>query len=265
MKKSFIKMQGLGNDYVYFNCFDKDINLSCEQIKRLADRNFGIGGDGVVLIKRSKIADAKMVMYNSDGSEGSMCGNAIRCVARFLFDSGLVKKQKMDIETKSGVKRIEVLDELIKVDMGVPVFGDIESVRIDGEDYCFRRVSMGNPHAVVFVDDVGCVELKRIGPLFEHHALFSPDRVNTEFVEVVDRNYLRMRVWERGSGETMACGTGACAAAVAAVLENQCDRGADIKVRLDGGDLIIRCEGDKVFMTGAAEKVFEGVVEINND
>jgi len=271
MKKKFTKMHGLGNDYIYFNCFDEEFSDASKQAAGLSDRNTGIGGDGIVLIERSSAADAKMVMFNIDGSEGAMCGNAIRCVARFLFDEGLVKKDIMTIETKSGVKKLWLEGDVIRVDMGRPVFAKSETnkkdsitekIVVDKKDYDITKISMGNPHAVVFVDEAAKVDLKTVGPKFEYHKAFMPDRVNTEFVQVLDRKNLVMRVWERGSGETKACGTGACASVVAAVLEGKCDINTDVVVSLDGGDLIINYTGDTVFMTGTATKVFEGEIEI---
>jgi len=267
MKRKFIKMHGLGNDYIYFNCFEDEFFDAGSWAEKLSDRNIGIGGDGVVLIERSKAADAKMVMFNSDGSRGAMCGNAIRCVGRFLFDEGLVKNV-MRIETDSGIKDLTVMGENIRVDMGKPItyknakLGYQDELTIDGKCFLYTRISMGNPHAVVFAEDVGKVDLKGIGPKFEHHKAFMPDRVNTEFVQIIDRTHIRMRVWERGSGETKACGTGACASVVAAALLGKCGMGIDVKVSLDGGDLIINYTGDTVFMTGPAIKVFEGEIEL---
>ena len=279
MKLKFTKMHGCGNDYIYFNCFDFEINSPESLSVLLSDRHTGVGGDGVVLILRSDIADAKMRMFNLDGSEGSMCGNAIRCVAKYLYDNGIIRKTDMKIETLSGVRELALhtkngMVSSAKVDMGraelrperIPVSLPGESViartvKIGGSDYDITCVSMGNPHAVVFRGDVDHLDLGKIGPLFENDALF-PDRVNTEFVEIVGRNHLKMRVWERGSGETQACGTGACASAVAAVLNGHCDKGADIRVQLLGGELIIQYTDEAVYMTGDCKKVFEGTVEI---
>jgi len=272
-------MHGCGNDYVYINCFDIDVNLSQSQIMQLSDRHIGIGGDGVVLILRSKVADAKMRMFNLDGSEGNMCGNAIRCVAKYLYDNGLVHKKEIRIETKSGVKELYLFikNELVysvKVNMGraelapekIPAKLTGESaiakpVTIGGKEYSITCVSMGNPHAVNFVENVASLDLPKIGPLFESNPLF-PEKVNTEFVELLSRNCLKMRVWERGSGETQACGTGACASAVAAVLNGHCDKNTDIKVQLPGGELIIKYTDEAVYMTGNCVKVFDGVVDI---
>lgn len=279
MELKFTKMHGCGNDYIYFNCFDFDINSPESLSVLLSDRHTGVGGDGVVLILRSDNADAKMRMFNLDGSEGSMCGNAIRCVAKYLYDNGIIRKSNLLIETLSGVRELTLYTKIgivssVKVDMGraelrpekIPVNLQGESViaqpvAVNGTEYNITCVSMGNPHTVVFCEDVDHFNLRAIGPLFENNAMF-PDRVNTEFVEVVYRNYLKMRVWERGSGETQACGTGACAAAVAAVLNGYCDKGVDIKVQLLGGELIIQYTDRCVYMTGDCKKVFDGTVEI---
>ncbi len=275
----FTKMHGCGNDYIYINCFDIEINLSQSLVVQLSNRHTGIGGDGVVLILRSNIADAKMRMFNLDGSEGNMCGNAIRCVAKYLYDNGIVKKEEMRIETKSGVKELQLFIKndyvySVKVNMGkaelapekIPVKLKGESIiskpiTIGEVEYSITCVSMGNPHAVNFVENVANLDLQKIGPTFENNPLF-PEKVNTEFVELSGRNNLKMRVWERGSGETQACGTGACASAVAAVLNGHCDKDTDIKVQLPGGELIIKYTEEAVFMTGNCEKVFEGVIEV---
>jgi carbamoyl-phosphate synthase large subunit len=245
----------------------------------LADRHYGIGGNGIVLIMRSTVADAQMRMFNLDGSESKMAGNSIRCVAKYLYDNNIVKKLQMRIETPSGIKTLYLLTQYglvssVNVDMGhavlepenIPVRLPGKSVvsqklSIGGENYAITCVSMGNPHAVVFCEHVDKFNVTRIGPLFENDPVF-PDRVNAEFVEVMGRNHLKMRVWERGIGETLACGTGACAAAVAAVLNGYCDKGADIKVQLPGGDLRVNYTDEAVFMTGDCKKVFDGTVEI---
>jgi carbamoyl-phosphate synthase large subunit len=279
MALKFTKMQSCGNDYIYINCFEQTINSPESLCVFLADRHYGVGGDGVVLILPSETADAKMRMFNLDGSEGAMCGNAIRCVAKYLYDNDRVKKQEMAIETMSGVRALSLstlsgLVSSVRVDMGrvdlrpesLPVRLAGESViarpvRIGGEEYQITCASMGNPHAVVFVKDVENLDLARIGPLFENDKLF-PDRVNAEFVEVISKGRLKMRVWERGSGETLACGTGACAAAVAAVLNGFAEKGKDIHVRLSGGELTINYTDEGVFLTGGCKKVFDGVVDI---
>jgi carbamoyl-phosphate synthase large subunit len=275
----FTKMQSCGNDYIYFNCFETEITSPESLSVFLSDRHTGVGGDGVVLILRSDIADAKMRMFNLDGSEGSMSGNAIRCVAKYLYDNGLVKKRDMQIETKSGVKKLYLstrngVVSSVKVDMGrarlrpheIPVNLKGESViaqkvTIGGVEYELTCVSMGNPHAVVFNNHFDSFDLDKIGPLFENDPLF-PDRVNVEFVNVIARNHLEILVWERGSGRTQASGTSACASAVAAVLNGHCDKDTDIKVRLPGGELIVNYTDEVVWLTGDCVKVFDGTVEI---
>lgn len=278
-KIEFTKMQGCGNDYIYINCFEREINCPESLSIALSDRHFGVGGDGVVLICRSDIADAKMRMFNLDGSEGKMCGNAIRCVAKYIYDNGMARKNELKIETLSGVKTLKIntkngLVSSAKVNMGkaelepskVPV--DLPGdriidvpINIKDKDYHITCVSMGNPHAVVFCDNVEGLDINDIGPLFENHEVF-PERVNTEFVKVIDKNTIQMRVWERGSGETLACGTGACAATVAAVLNGYCSKGEDVQVKLLGGELTINYSDEAVYMTGDCAKVFEGVVEL---
>jgi carbamoyl-phosphate synthase large subunit len=279
LKLAFTKMHGCGNDYIFFNCNNIEINSPESLSVSLSDRHTGIGGDGVVLMLPSAIADAKMRMFNLDGSEGSMCGNAIRCVAKYLYDSEIVKKTQIHVETRSGIRELNLLTKngtvsSVKVDMGpaelrpekIPVNLTGESViarkvTISGDEYKITCVSMGNPHAVVFCDNLDDLNINKIGPLFENNTMF-PDRVNVEFVDVMSKNHLKMRVWERGSGETQACGTGACASAVAAILNGYCDKDSDIKVQLLGGDLIIRYTDETVYMTGDCIKVFDGTVEI---
>lgn len=279
MKLEFTKMHGAGNDYIYIDCFDKEIKDPGRLSEVLSDRHFGVGGDGVVLICPSSIADAKMRMFNIDGSEGKMCGNAIRCVAKYLYDNKVVNKGRISIETLSGIKELALnvqngKVESVRVNMGkaelnpskIPVNLDGESVinkavDISGQEYYITCVSMGNPHAVVFCDDGDGLNLPEIGPKFENDPIF-PERVNTEFIKIVDKKTLKMRVWERGSGETLACGTGACAAVTAAVLNGYCKKGEDIKVILTGGELVINYTDECVYMTGGCVKVFEGVVEI---
>ena len=276
MLKKFVKMQGAGNDYIYFDCFGGEPEDIPALAVRLSDRHKGIGGDGLVLICRSDVADAKMRMFNADGSEGNMCGNAIRCVGKYLYDENVCRKEELSVETKSGIKYLRLYTEngkvrRVRVDMGkadfdpksLPVLLEGAAVdrpvKIAGGLHRITCVSMGNPHCVLFEDPDGA-DLERIGPLFENAPLF-PERVNTEFVKVIGKNALKMRVWERGSGETMACGTGACAAAAAACACGKCDAAQDILVKLRGGDLVIHV-GETVFMTGEAEKVFSGEVEI---
>lgn len=273
-------MQGIGNDYIYFDCFKQEIENPNELAVKLSDRHFGIGGDGIVLICPSKVADAKMRMFNLDGSEGKMCGNAIRCVGKYLYDNAMADKKEISIETLSGIKYLTLYEgedgkiAKVKVDMGqaeleaekIPVTlkkGKIisEKAMIGNKEEVITCVSMGNPHCVVFVDSVDGLDLEKIGPVFENADIF-PDRINTEFIEVLGRNKLKMRVWERGSGETLACGTGACAGAVAAVLSGYADMGKDITVSLIGGELTINYTSESVMMTGAAAVVFNGEVEI---
>jgi len=276
----FTKMHGCGNDYIYFNCFENNIDNPEELSIKLSDRHFGVGGDGIVMICPSEIADAKMRMFNADGSEGKMCGNAIRCVGKFLYDNGIAKNEKMNIETLSGIKILELtiengVCEYVKVDMGkaalkaadIPVIADSETVvdmplAVDGRNYNITCVSMGNPHCVIFSDDVQGLDLEKIGRKFENHNIF-PERVNTEFVKVIDKNNIEMRVWERGSGETFACGTGACASVVACVLNGKCKIDEEVAVKLIGGVLKITYKSDgSVIMKGPATKVFEGEVVI---
>ena len=278
----FTKMQGIGNDYIYFSTFDQEINNPEALSVRLSDRHFGIGGDGIILVCPSKVADAKMKMYNLDGSEGKMCGNGIRCVGKFLYDHGMVdykEKDEITIETLSGIKSLKAYTTngevtSLRVDMGkaildpkeIPVAMNKdkivnEPVTIGDKEYNITCVSMGNPHCVVFMDDIDNLDIEKIGPMFENDKLF-PERVNTEFVTVLDDHTIKMRVWERGSGETWACGTGACAVAVAACENGFCKKGDDIKIKLKGGDLVINYTDETVYMTGNAEKVFEGEIEV---
>lgn len=279
MKLTFTKMHGCGNDYIYVNCFTYKIEDPESLAIRLSDRHFGVGGDGLVLICGSDSADARMRMFNMDGSEGNMCGNAIRCVAKYLYDNQIVTKDVIAIETRSGIKTLQLSVEnglvvSARVDMGaailqpenIPVSLPGETIvaaplTVEGKEYQITCVSMGNPHAVVFCDEVANLNLCEIGPLFEHNEIF-PERVNTEFVKVIDENTLEMRVWERGSGETLACGTGACATVVAATLNGFCKQGEDVRVKLIGGELVIRYTDETVFMTGPCETVFDGTIDV---
>lgn len=275
----FTKMQGIGNDYVYVNCLEKAVEHPAETAKIVSDRHFGIGSDGLILICPSDHADFRMAMYNADGSEGAMCGNGIRCVGKYVYDYGLTDKTHLAIETKSGIKYLDLTVEdgkavKIRVNMGkperrakkIPILTDHEEVKEEpieaaGRMWKMTGVSMGNPHAVVPYDgDLETMEIEKIGPQFEHHKYF-PDRVNTEFIKVLDDHTVRMRVWERGSGETLACGTGACAVAVAA-LWNQWVGEGPVTVQLLGGELTIEWDrqSDLVYMTGPAEIVFEGEI-----
>lgn len=276
----FTKMQGAGNDYVYINCLEEQVPNPAEVSKFVSDRHFGIGADGLILIKHSERADFEMAMYNADGSQGEMCGNAIRCVAKYVYDRGMTDKKQISIDTLAGIKYLELSLEngevsRVKVDMGapclaaaeVPVIADTEQVisapiEVAGKTYEMTAVSMGNPHCVVFLEeDVRELDLEAIGPAFENHPRF-PKRINTEFVNVIDKSTLRMRVWERGSGETLACGTGSCATAVAAILNGK--TGAEVTVQLMGGELEIAWAGGDapVYMTGPAVTVFDGQIEL---
>ena len=272
----FTKMQGLGNDYVYVNCFKEKIENPSEMAVKVSDRHFGIGSDGLILIKPSEVADFEMDMYNADGSRGEMCGNGIRCVAKYVYDYGLTDKTSISVETLGGIKYLDLTVEhgkvtLVKVDMGTPILkpelipivakGETvidEPIMVGGKEYHMTGVSMGNPHDVVFMDDIKNLEIEKIGPLFENHERF-PNRINTEFVNVIDRHTAQMRVWERGSGETLACGTGACAVAVACILNGLTEN--TVTVKLLGGDLQIEWDREKntVYMTGPAEVSFDGV------
>ena len=272
----FTKMQGIGNDYVYVNCLQETIENPSELAKKISDRHYGVGSDGLIMINPSDKADFEMEMYNADGSRGEMCGNGIRCVAKYVYDYGLTDKTSISVETLAGIKYLDLTVEdgkvvLVKVDMGkpmlrpeeVPVVSEKEEVidepiTVDGQEYRMTCVSMGNPHAVVFIDqDVKEFPLETVGVKFENHERF-PKRVNTEFVNVLDRHTAQMRVWERGSGETLACGTGACAVAVACALNGLTED--EVTVKLLGGDLQIKWDREKntVHMTGPAEVVFDG-------
>lgn len=271
----FTKMQGAGNDYVYINCFEEKIDDPHTLSKRISDRHFGVGSDGLVLIMPSDTCDFRMRMFNADGSEAQMCGNASRCVGKYVYDHGMTDKKEISLETKSGVKKLKLFVEKgrvsrVCVDMGIPRFepalipvsieGDAvidEPVAVGDEVFRVTCVSMGNPHAVIFMPDITGDDLHRIGAMIEHHPLF-PERTNVEFVQVVSPRELKMRVWERGAGETLACGTGACASLVAAVANGLADRKATL--RLLGGDLEIEWDSisGHLFMTGPAETVFEG-------
>lgn len=275
----FTKMQGLGNDYVYVNCFEEKIENPPAVARYVSDRHFGIGSDGLIMINPSEVADFEMEMYNADGSRGEMCGNGIRCVAKYVYDYGLTDKTQISVETLGGIKYLDLTVEdgkvvLVKVDMGkpelksdlIPIISENEKVidepiEVDGQVYHMTGVSMGNPHTVIYVDDVKNLDLEKVGPKFENHERF-PKRINTEFVHCIDRNTVEMRVWERGSGETLACGTGACAVAVASILNNLTD--TRVTVKLLGGDLQIEWDLEKnhVFMTGPAKVVFDGVIDI---
>ena len=275
----FTKMHGIGNDYVYVNCFKETVEHPSEMAIKVSDRHFGIGSDGLILIKPSEVADGKMEMYNADGSQGAMCGNGIRCVAKYMYDYGITDKTSISVETKSGIKYLDLTIkdgkvDTVKVNMGTPILKAVdipvrsekeqvidEPVMVDGKEWKITCVSMGNPHAITYIDDVKNLEIEKIGPKFENHEIF-PDRVNTEFVRVIDRNTVEMRVWERGSGDTLACGTGACAVAVSSILNGLTEE--EVTVKLLGGDLKIfwdRTE-NKVYMTGSATTVFDGEIDL---
>ena len=271
-------MHGIGNDYIYFDCMNKEIAEPEKLSLRLSDRQFGIGGDGIILLCPSEKADIKMRMFNADGSEGKMCGNGIRCIGKLAHDLGYIKKDTCTVETLSGIKKLQFFlgkdnkVDFVRVDMGAPKLsgreipstfsGDKvvnEPLEIDGVKYGVTLVNMGNPHCVVFADP-DTTDIEKIGKKFECSRVF-PDRVNTEFVCVTGKNKLKMRVWERGSGETFACGTGACAAAVASVLNGYCDKDREITVALLGGELKIEYS-DTVYMTGPATLVYTGEIDI---
>jgi diaminopimelate epimerase len=279
----FTKMHGCGNDYVYVDCTKEPLENPEKVAVYVSDRHFGIGSDGLILIGSSDIADFEMIMYNADGSRGEMCGNGIRCVAKYVYDFGLTDKEEITVETLAGIKtlKMSVSDgkvDSVLVDMGSPkllcsqipvIFPDEtminQPMEVDGNIFKATAVSMGNPHCVIFTDeDVRTIDLPQIGPLFEHHATF-PKRVNTEFANILDRENIRMRMWERGSGETLACGTGACATAVAAVLNGLTEQ--TVSLHLLGGVLKITYdkEADRVYMSGPATTVFSGEIDLCSD
>lgn len=275
----FTKMQGAGNDYIYVNCFTETVKNPEETAVRVSDRHFGVGADGLVLICPSENADFFMDIYNADGSRAKMCGNATRCVAKYVYDNKMTDKTEIALETLSGIKRIRITVQdgkavAARVNMGAPILTPCEiptkfdgetvvsqNLTIDDTTYAVTCVSMGNPHCVLYTDDVHALDLPRIGPKFENHEMF-PDRINTEFVHIVSETEFDMRVWERGSGETLACGTGACAATVASILNGYCKRDTEIKINLLGGTLYINWTADgDVYMTGPAETVCTGEID----
>lgn len=278
----FTKMHGIGNDYVYVNCFQEQVANPSKLAIFVSDRHFGIGSDGLILIKPSDVADCEMEMYNADGSMGAMCGNGIRCVAKYAYDYGIVSKDVITVATKSGIKTLQLTIEggkvsQVKVNMGspileaanIPILSETKEVlamplEVEGKTYRITGVSMGNPHVVTYLDsleELMNLEIEKIGPKFENHPLF-PDRINTEFVKVLNRHTLQMRVWERGSGETLACGTGACAVAVASILNGYTEE--EVTVKLLGGDLHIQWDrqANTVYMTGPATVVFDGEISL---
>lgn len=275
----FTKMHGCGNDYIYVNCLEETVKEPERTAIYVSDRHFGIGSDGLILIYPSEIADFRMAMYNADGSEGKMCGNGVRCIAKYVYDYGLTDKKQISIETLGGIKYLDLTVvegkvAQVKVDMGAPILspGEIPvklggndcvgvPLQVDGRAYEITAVSMGNPHAVVFVEDTESLPLEQLGPGFEHHEAF-PDRINTEFVQVLNKKEVNMRVWERGSGETLACGTGACATVVACVLNGKTEN--EITVHLLGGDLLLNYdeENQTVWMTGPAAVICDGEISL---
>lgn len=278
---TFSKMHGIGNDYIYINCFQETVTDPEKLSIFMSNVRFGVGSDGLVLILPSEVADFRMRIFNADGSEAMMCGNATRCVGKYVYEHGMTDKTEVSLETNSGIKYLTLYVneatnkvDAVKVDMGkailkpaeIPVADDgdrfiAKPVVVDGVSYDMTCVSMGNPHAVVFLPEIDSLDLEKMGPSFEHHPLF-PNRVNTEFIRVIDDHTLQMRVWERGSGETFACGTGACAAAVASVLNGYCKREQEILIHLRGGDLrIIYHNDESVTMIGPATFIFEGKIE----
>ena len=277
----FTKMHGIGNDYIYVNCFEEKVENPEAVSIYVSDRHKGIGSDGLVMIMPSDKADFRMRIFNADGSEAMMCGNATRCIGKYVYDKGMTDKTEITLETNSGIKYLTLFPEngkveYVEVDMGkavivpkeIPVMAEGESfisvpVEVGGIEYKITCVAMGNPHAVVYLDNIAELELEKMGPLFENHKLF-PDRINTEFIEVIDSRTLNMRVWERGSGETFACGTGACASVVASVLNGYCNRDEEVTVHLRGGDLkITYCDNGTVIMKGPAAIICDGDVDVS--
>lgn len=277
---NFTKMHGAGNDYIYVNCFKEKVEDINATAKAVSDRHFGIGSDGLVLICPSDIADFRMDMYNSDGTQAEMCGNATRCVGKYVYDKGLTDKTTVTLETLAGIKilKLNLNDkgevETVCVNMGqpelvpknIPINSELDRfiqqpVEVDGREYLVTGVSMGNPHAITYIDDVDNLEIEKIGPKFENHKLF-PRRINTEFAQIIDRKTIKMRVWERGAGETLACGTGACATMVAANLSDLVDDEVDLV--LVGGTLRIRWDKteNNIYMTGPAKFVFDGTITL---
>ncbi len=267
----FTKMQGIGNDYVYVNCFEEQVKRPGPTARYVSDRHFGIGSDGLILICPSETADCRMDMYNADGSQGAMCGNGIRCVGKYVWEHGLVPadRRTITVETLAGIKTLtlEVRDQkvaYITVDMGEGRLTSAlpEAITVNGQEQSFVGISTGNPHAVLFLPEIDSLDLEKIGPSYEFHPRFQPERVNTEFIRVIDRTHLQMRVWERGSGETWACGTGATASVLAAIQMGYIEDQAEVALR--GGTLTIRLDRktNHLFMTGPAVEVFSGCIDI---
>lgn len=275
----FTKMHGLGNDYVYVNCFTEEVAEPHVLARRISDRHKGIGSDGLILICPSEKADFAMQMYNADGSVGEMCGNGIRCLGKYVYDHGMTAQRQISVETKAGIRHLELMVDkgevtVVGVDMGIPILKADkipiisdhttvldEPIIVNRIEYRMTGISMGNPHAVIFVSSVNGIDIKYLGPGFEYHGRF-PRRINAEFAQVIDRSTVKVRVWERGAGETMACGTGACAVVVASVLNDLTDR--QVTVKLLGGDLTVRWEetDGTVYMSGPAQTVFDGEIDI---
>ena len=267
MRLHFTKMEATGNDYIYFDCLGKELENPGEVAKILSKRHFSVGADGIVLICPSKIADAKMRIFNANGTEAEMCGNAARCVAKLLFESNFARRSRILLETKSGVRELFLMVKngklgKITVDMGVACVGETFIFEACGEKFEMREIDMGNPHQVTFAPDVDYINLEKIGHICEENPRFSSG-VNTEFCEILDKNHLKVRVFERGSGETLACGTGACASAIAGIKVGACDIGKPIKISMRGGDLSVLCdENFHIYLTGDAHTTFQGDVEI---
>ena len=261
----FTKMQGLGNDYVYIDAIHQNIKKPSSLAKFVSNRNFGIGSDGLILICKSEVADFKMRMFNQDGSEAEMCGNGIRCVGKFVYDKGLTTKTNITVETLAGIKEVEYVRnrkgivEEYRVNMGIPKFEGVIRLNVLNQIFYINKVNLGNPHAVIFAKDVDNININKYGPLIENNKIF-PKKTNVEFVQMLSKNLIKMRVWERGSNETLACGTGACASVIAGNYQKQC--GKNVKVLLKGGELYINLENNYVYMQGIATKVFDGIIEI---
>lgn len=269
-------MHGLGNDYIYIDAINQKIENRNELAKKISDRHFGIGSDGMILICKSETADFKMEMYNSDGSQAEMCGNGIRCIGKFLYDNKLTKKTIVTIETLAGIKTLKLFIkegkvDTVKVDMGEPIFesdkipAKIEKniiknfpLQIDDKEFRITCVSMGNPHTIIFVKDLKNIEIEKYGKKIENNEYF-PQKTNVEFAQIINRRIVKVYVWERGTGETLACGTGACATAIAGIINQYLDRKEQIRVMLKGGDLFVKWENNnRIYMTGTATTVYKG-------
>ena len=264
----FTKMQGCGNDYVYINCFEENIQNPNELAIKMSNRNFGVGSDGLILVMPSNVADCRMRMFNSDGSEAEMCGNGIRCFAKYVYDEGFTQKEIIKIETLAGIKEVTFIKdkqnriEKVKVNMGIPKIEEKKQIFLFDEKMEINVISMGNPHAIIFVDNVEHIDIEKYGSFIENHEIF-PQKTNVEFVQILDKNLIKMRVWERGAGETLACGTGACASVVAGAINHLTRR--KVKTLLTGGELEIEWEKEtnEIYMTGIATKVFDGKIKLD--